>query len=93
MQTQKPIDRAVNLLLAAVIGATGGITILIVGALLLLGLWLDQQLDTHPTFTFICILCSAPVALTVTVVLAVRLAKTIEKRKYGTPDSRDLDTE
>ena len=54
---------ALNLTLAAVAGQVGCLTLVIVLAALLGGLWLDNQFDTRPLFTVILMIASIPVTL------------------------------
>lgn len=54
---------ALNLTLAAVAGQVGCLTLAVVLAALLGGLWLDAQFDSKPLFTVILMLGSIPVTL------------------------------
>ncbi|OGO27719.1 MAG: hypothetical protein A2W33_08540 [Chloroflexi bacterium RBG_16_52_11] len=55
----------VNLTLAAVAGQVGCLTLVIVLAALIVGLWLDAQLGTKPMITLILMIASVPVTLVV----------------------------
>ena len=59
--------------LAVVVGQVGCLTLVIIIAALLLGLWLDNTLDTRPIFTVGMIIASIPVTL-VAMILVVRAA-------------------
>jgi F0F1-type ATP synthase assembly protein I len=54
---------AFNLTLAAVAGQVGCLTLVIVLAALLGGLWLDAQFDTRPLITIILMVASVPITL------------------------------
>ena len=54
---------AFNLTLAAVAGQVGCLTLVIVLAALLVGLWLDAQFGTKPMITVILMIASVPVTL------------------------------
>ena len=54
---------AFNLTLAAVAGQVGCLTLFIVLAALVGGLWLDKYFDTKPLFTIILMIGSVPVTL------------------------------
>ena len=53
----------VNLTLAAVAGQVGCLTLVIVLAALIVGLWLDAQFGTKPMLTVILMIASVPVTL------------------------------
>jgi F0F1-type ATP synthase assembly protein I len=54
---------AFNLTLAAVAGQVGCLTLVIVLAALIGGLWLDAQFDTRPLITIILMVASVPITL------------------------------
>lgn len=87
MTTRKPTDRAINLALASVAGASGCVTLILVVSALLLGLWLDQQFDTKPIFTIGCIIGSVPITLVVMFRMVLRSATAIQQRQY--PNTSD----
>jgi len=53
-----------NLSMAAIAGQVGCLTLVVVMLALLLGLWLDHQLQTKPLFTLLALIGSVPVTLT-----------------------------
>jgi len=53
----------INLTLAAVAGQVGCLTLVIVLAALIVGLWLDAQFGTKPMMTLIIMIASVPVTL------------------------------
>ncbi|MEM6283396.1 MAG: AtpZ/AtpI family protein [Chloroflexota bacterium] len=65
MTEQKPrlSRRAKNLLLAAIAGLAGFVSVVITFAALLAGLWLDARYDQDATFTVILTVISVPVSL------------------------------
>jgi F0F1-type ATP synthase assembly protein I len=69
----EPARYAMNLTLAAVAGQVGCLTIVIIFAALLGGLWLDNQFGTRPLFIVGLLLVSVPVTL-VTMFWVVRQA-------------------
>jgi MFS-type transporter involved in bile tolerance (Atg22 family) len=58
-------DRAVQTLNMALLGVVGVgcLTVLVIGAAILAGLWLDNQFQTKPFITIILVLASVPVTL------------------------------
>ncbi len=62
-QKQNRKQYALNLVLAGFAGQVGFVTLAIVVAALLLGLWLDSSLGTRPLFTILILLASVPVTL------------------------------
>ncbi|MEX1247282.1 MAG: hypothetical protein WEA61_02270 [Anaerolineales bacterium] len=63
MNRKKTEPSAMNMTLAAVIGQVGCLTVFIVLAALLGGLWLDSQFQTRPIFVIGLLLASVPVTL------------------------------
>jgi hypothetical protein len=57
------VRSAMNLTLASVAGSVGCLTVLIIFLALFGGLWLDNQLQTRPTFTILFLIGSVPVTL------------------------------
>lgn len=73
---------AYNITLAVVAGQVGCLTLLIVLAALLGGLWLDNQYATRPLFTVILMVASVPITLVAmfwVVKKATSRIKTVEK--------------
>lgn len=64
-QNKDRLQHAYNLTLASVTGLVGCLTMVIILAALVLGLWLDKSFDTKPLFTLILIIGSVPVTLVV----------------------------
>lgn len=64
-QSKDRLQHAYNLTLASVTGLVGCLTLVIVIAALIFGLWLDRYLGTKPLFTLILIIGSVPVTLVV----------------------------
>lgn len=64
-QNKDRLQHAYNLTLASVTGLVGCLTMVIIVAALILGLWLDKNFDTKPLFTLILIIGSVPVTLVV----------------------------
>jgi uncharacterized Tic20 family protein len=64
-QGKDRLQHAYNLTLASVTGLVGCLTLVIVIAALIFGLWLDGYFDTKPIFTLILIIGSVPVTLVV----------------------------
>jgi F0F1-type ATP synthase assembly protein I len=82
---------AFNLTLAAVAGQVGCLTLIIVLAALIGGLWLDAQFDTRPLITIILMVASVPVTL-VMMFWVVRKA-TSHMRTPDTPKSAQIQEE
>lgn len=51
------------LAMAGILGQAGCVTLLLVGAGLGLGLWLDARFDTRPIFTLLFVLGSVPITM------------------------------
>ena len=64
-QNKDRLQHAYNLTLASVTGLVGCLTMVIIVAALILGLWLDKNFDTKPLFTLILMIGSVPVTLVV----------------------------
>ena len=71
-----------NLTLAGAAGQVGCVTLIIVVAAVLGGLWLDVRFDTRPFFTLVLLLVSIPGSLAAMLVLARLLTSKI---KAGPP--------
>jgi len=87
----KPEDRRqkiLNLTLAVVAGQVGCLTLVILLLAVFLGLWLDNQYGTRPTFTIGLLLGSIPVSLLV-MFAVVRAAVRRIKFKPGDETMRD----
>lgn len=67
-----------GLALASTVSQVGCVTVVIIIASLLLGLWLDNLLDTKPILTIVCILASIPVSLFSLVRIALSAATRIQ---------------
>jgi F0F1-type ATP synthase assembly protein I len=67
------MQQVMNLTLAGVAGTAGCLTLVIVVAAVLGGLWLDARFDTRPTMTITLVLVSIPISIGAMLVL-VRLA-------------------
>ena len=75
--------------LVSLVGGVGCLTVIIVIAALLLGLWLDSRLDTKPMFTFGVVIASMPVSLVVMVLFARSITTRIKTEQDQ--DSQKLD--
>ena len=67
-----------NLALASTVSQVGCVTVVIVVGSLLLGLWLDNLLDTKPILTILCILASIPVSLFSLIRVALSVTRRIQ---------------
>lgn len=68
-----------NLTLTAVAGLVGLITLVIVLAAVLGGLWLDNHFGTKPLYTLILVVGSMPVTLILMFVIVRKITKKIEQ--------------
>jgi F0F1-type ATP synthase assembly protein I len=84
MDNRTGMDYFINLGLAAIAGLSGCAAIIVLMVGVAFGIWLDARVfDSTPLFTILCIVVSVPVSLVTMLVIAIRSAKTIEKRQYG----------
>lgn len=67
-----------NVAVASTVSQVGCVTVVIVVGALLLGLWLDNLLDTKPILTIVLILVSIPVSLFSLVRIALSAAARIQ---------------
>lgn len=77
-----------SLVLGAIVGQVGCLTLLIVLAALFGGLWLDNRFDTRPIFTVVLMLGSIPLTLVAmfwTVRKATARLQTTQKTSSSTP--------
>ncbi|MFQ5625356.1 MAG: AtpZ/AtpI family protein [Methyloligellaceae bacterium] len=82
--------RATNLAIAGLVGQVGCLTVIIIGAALVLGLWLDSRLDTKPFVTLVLLLGSVPVTLVVMFRVALSSARRLQT---GSPDSEKTNSD
>lgn len=91
-QTNSPKSRGkqywLNLTLAGVAGQVGCLTLVVVLAAVLGGLWIDARFQTRPMFTLIFLLASIPISLAA-MFYVVRLATS--KIKAGPPKEEEPD--
>jgi hypothetical protein len=76
-------QRVFNLALAALTGQVGCVTLIIVIAAILGGIWLDGRFNTKPAFTLILTVASIPVSLVIMFVLAQGAVKKIKTTGSG----------
>ena len=86
-QNKDRLQHAYNLTLASVTGLVGCLTLVIVIAALIFGLWLDGLLDTKPIFTLIFIIGSVPVTL----VVMFMVVNSATKRMKTDPPNKKAD--
>ncbi len=79
-----------NLTLAGLAGQVGCVTLVIILAAVIGGLWLDSQFNTRPFFTLILLIASIPVSI-IAMLYIVRLATS--KIKAGLPKKEKTDEE
>lgn len=81
MAKQEPSGKgqyALNLLLAALVSQVGCVTVVVILAALLLGLWLDAHLGTRPWATIVALAASMPVTLVLMLTIVRRLTARIQ---------------
>lgn len=86
---------AFNITLAAVAGQVGCLTILIIFAALLGGLWLDSQFDTRPIFTVGFMIVSVPITLVLMFWIVKRATsrmRTNENTNPESPEKEDIES-
>jgi MFS family permease len=74
-----------NLALAAVAGQAGCASVVIIMAALLIGLWLDSQLDWRGPFTIGLLVCSMPVSILVMLKIALGAVGRIDPQQQQSP--------
>ena len=77
-QGKDRLQHAYNLTLASVTGLVGCLTLVIIIAALLLGLWLDGHFDTKPLFTLVLMIGSVPVTLVVMFMVVTSATKRLK---------------
>jgi len=82
-----------NLTLAGVAGQVGCVTLIIILAALLSGLWLDSRFQTRPVFTLILILASIPVSLLVMLYIVRKLTSKIKAGPPKIESTREIANE
>ncbi|MCD6400563.1 MAG: AtpZ/AtpI family protein [Anaerolineales bacterium] len=80
--------QTLNLTIAAVVSQVGCITLIIIIAMLIGGLWLDAQFATKPLFTILLMVISVPITL-VLMVFVVR--KATQKMDLPNPKKVEMD--
>lgn len=75
---QRNVQYALNLAMAGIAGQVGCVTLIIIFAALLGGLWLDNLLGSKPLLTIVLLLSSAPLSLFLTFWLATRAVNKIK---------------
>lgn len=82
-QSEKKGRSILNTLLIVMIGQVGCLTLVIILASVLGGLWLDNQFGTRPVFTLVLLFAGVPVSVIVMLVVArrtlARLKEQVEK--------------
>ncbi|MEA4908069.1 MAG: AtpZ/AtpI family protein [Chloroflexi bacterium] len=76
-----------NMTLAVVAGQVGCLTLVIVLAAVLAGLWLDSQFQTRPIMTFVLVIASVPISILV-MLAVVRSAVARLKIQPGDPKNK-----
>jgi hypothetical protein len=87
---KKTDPNAANMTLAAVIGQVGCLTVVIILAALLAGLWLDSQFQTRPIFVIGLLLGSVPLTL-ILMFWLVRKATARMQSDHSSKSSEDSD--
>lgn len=83
-QRPSPFGKAFTYALLTVVGQVGCLTVLIVAAALVGGLWLDRHYGTRALFTIVLFLLSVPISV-VSMLAIVRRAT----RRLNTPASQE----
>jgi F0F1-type ATP synthase assembly protein I len=85
-----------NLTLAGMAGQVGCVTLIIVVAAILGGLWLDARFQSRPTFTLILLVLSIPVSVVAMLVIVRQVTSKIKAEpptkgstERGSQESRD----
>jgi F0F1-type ATP synthase assembly protein I len=76
-------QRIFNLALAVLAGQVGCVTLVLVIAAVLGGIWLDTQFNTKPTFTLVLTIASIPVSLVLMFLFAQGAVKKIKTGGTG----------
>jgi hypothetical protein len=87
---QRPAQKEINqsLVLGAVVGQVGCLTLVIVLAALFGGLWLDGQLGTKPYITIALVIGSVPVTLVVMFWIVRKATARLQASQQQTPRRR-----
>jgi F0F1-type ATP synthase assembly protein I len=76
-------QRIFNLALAVLAGQVGCVTLILVIAAVLGGIWLDTRFNTKPTFTLVLTIASIPVSLVLMFLIAQGAVKKIKTAGTG----------
>ena len=71
-------ERALKITVAGVVGQVGCLTLAIIGAAIIAGLWLDSRLGTKPLLTLVLVLGSIPLTLFLMFRVVLSLAPKIQ---------------
>lgn len=83
---------AMNLTIIGIFGQVGFLTLFVIVAALLGGLWLDKTFDTKPLFTIVLMVASVPVSLVLMYKVVMWATSRIKPADNKTPNSQeDLD--
>ncbi len=85
--------RALQMALVGVIGQVGCLTLVIILAALIAGLWLDSQFHTRPLFALILILASVPVTIFLMLRLVLSFAPRIQELTGQAMEPKQEDAE
>lgn len=75
--TASPWPSVFNMTIAAVAGQVGCLTVVVLGLMLLVGLWLDGHFGTRPLFTILMLVFSVPVTLVLMFAVVRRVTQRI----------------
>jgi hypothetical protein len=80
-------EQALKVALVGVVGQVGCLTLVIILAALIAGLWLDNQLQTRPLFALVFVLASVPITLYLMFRVVLSFAPRIQEYSAGKRES------
>ncbi|MBN1316207.1 MAG: AtpZ/AtpI family protein [Anaerolineales bacterium] len=83
MSIQPDRNKVVGIALASTVSQVGCVTVVIIIGALLVGLWLDNLMNTKPILTIVFILVSIPVSLFSIVRISLSAAKQLNPTESG----------
>lgn len=86
-ETKKQPSLGLSVIIGAVLGQVGCLTVAVIFAALVAGLWLDKTFQTRPVFTILLFVASVPVTVVMMFVIVRRATARITATGTATQDT------